>query len=185
MKKTRGQAMFSFVMGQAFGVLSTLLFFISYQIFDKKKLLIVQTFAAVSICVSFAFLGAISGFLLNIVCILRNIAYYFQKFGTKINYITTALVVLAMAVSCVFSWRVQGPVSLLITLALMINSVCLSFGNPQLLRKSVLISSPMAIIYNLLVLSFGGVLTESFIISASVIGIVRYNRAKKKEKEAV
>ncbi len=175
--------MFSFIMGQAFGVLSTLLFFISYQIFDKKKLLIVQTFAAVSICVSFAFLGAISGFLLNIVCILRNIAYYFQKFGTKINYITTALVVLAMSASCVLSW--QGPVSLLITLALMINSVCLSFGNPQLLRKSVLISSPMAIIYNLLVLSFGGVLTESFIISASVIGIVRYNRVKKKEKEAV
>ena len=177
--------MFSFVMGQVLGVLATLLFFISYQIFDKKKLLIVQTFAAVSICVSFAFLGAISGFLLNIVCILRNIAYYFQKSGTKINYITTALVLLAMAVSCVFSWRVQGPVSVLMTVSLMINSVFLSFGKPQLLRKSVLVSSPLAIVYNILFWSFGGVMTESLIMSAAVIGIVRYNRAKKKEKEAV
>lgn len=172
-------------MGQVLGVLATLLFFISYQIFDKKKLLIVQTFAAVSICVSFAFLGAISGFLLNIVCILRNIAYYFQKSGTKINYITTALVLLAMAVSCVFSWRVQGPVSVLMTVSLMINSVFLSFGKPQLLRKSVLVSSPLAIVYNILFWSFGGVMTESLIMSAAVIGIVRYNRAKKKEKEAV
>ena len=177
--------MFSFVMGQVLGVLATLLFFISYQIFDKKKLLIVQTFAAVSICVSFAFLGAISGFLLNIVCILRNIAYYFQKSGTKINYITTALVLLAMAVSCVFSWRVQGPVSVLMNVSLMINSVFLSFGKPQLLRKSVLVSSPLAIVYNILFWSFGGVMTESLIMSAAVIGIVRYNRAKKKEKEAV
>ena len=177
--------MFSFIMGQVLGVLATLLFFISYQIFDKKKLLIVQTFAAVSICVSFAFLGAISGFLLNIVCILRNIAYYFQKSGTKINYITTALVLLAMAVSCVFSWRVQGPVSVLMTVSLMINSVFLSFGKPQLLRKSVLVSSPLAIVYNILFWSFGGVMTESLIMSAAVIGIVRYNRAKKKEKEAV
>ena len=164
--------MFSFIMGQAFGVLSTLLFFISYQIFDKKKLLIVQTFAAVSICVSFAFLGAISGFLLNIVCILRNIAYYFQKFGTKINYITTALVVLAMAVSCVLSW--QGPVSLLITLALMINSVCLSFGNPQLLRKSILFTSTLCIIYNIFVFSIGGIANETISIISSVIGIMRY-----------
>lgn len=170
-----------FILGQVFGIFATVIFFLSYQVFEKKKLLVIQIVATLCTCISFLFLGATSGFALNIVCIIRNIAYYFEEAGTKICYITTAILTAIMCVLGALSW--QGSVSLLIIAALVINTVCMSFGDPQLLRKSILVSSPLALLYNVLMLSVGGAINEFSAIVASVIGIIRYNRSKAKEEK--
>ena len=162
------------IIGQALGILSTVITFISYQTNTKKTLLIIQTLATVSTCLSFLFLGATTGFALNIVCIIRNIVFYFQERRNKFYYFSVAALTLTMIVLGVLSW--QGWISLLMISALGINTVFISFGNPQLLRKSILLTSSLVIVYNIFVFSIGGITNEGISIVSSIIGIIRYKK---------
>ena len=160
--------------GQALGILATVITVISYQMNTKRSLLLVQTTATACTCLAYLFLGAASGFALNIVCILRNVVFYFQKDSGKVHTVSALALALAMVVVGALSW--QGPVSLLIIIALAANTIFMSFGNPQLLRQSVLGTSSMILLYNVFVFSLGGIANEGLSIVSSVVGILRFRK---------
>lgn len=164
------------LIGQALGILATIITVISYQMNTKKSLLLVQTTATTCTCLAYFFLGAPSGFALNVVCIIRNIVFYFQKDSGKVHTISSLLLAGAMVLLGALSW--QGPVSLLIISALAANTIFMSFGNPQLLRKSILGTSSLVLLYNVFVFSLGGIANEGLSIVSSVVGILRFRREK-------
>lgn len=165
------------IIGQVLGIVATIITFASYQMNTKKTLLIAATLATLATCLSYFFLGASSGFVLNIVCLIRNIMFYFQDEKSRFNRISAYVLALIMMVLGAFSW--QGPVSLLIIPALAVNTVCMSYGNPQLLRKSILFTSTSVLLYNVFVFSIGGIANEGVSIVSSVIGIIRFRKSKK------
>ncbi|MBE6919098.1 MAG: YgjV family protein [Ruminococcaceae bacterium] len=165
------------IIGQALGILATVITVISYQMNTKKSLLLVQTAATTCTCLAYLFLGAASGFALNVVCIIRNVVFYFQKDSGKAHTLTALALALAMVVLGILSW--QGPVSVLIIVALAANTVFLSFGDPQLLRKSILGTSSLVLLYNIFVFSLGGIANEALSIVSSAAGILRFRREKK------
>ena len=158
--------------GQALGILATIITVISYQMNTKKSLLLVQTAATTCTCLAYFFLGAASGFALNVVCIIRNIVFYFQKDSGKVHTISSLLLAGAMVVLGALSW--QGPMSLLVIIALAANTLFLSFPNIQNLRKSILVTSTMVLIYNAYYSVWGGVVNEMVVIVSSAIGLYRY-----------
>ena len=81
-----------------------------------------------------------------------------------------------MGIMGAISW--QGPVSLLVISGIIINTVAIASPNPQFVRKSILISSPLVLLYNVFVFSLGGIVYESIVIISSVIGIIRYKNNK-------
>ncbi|MBQ3532662.1 MAG: YgjV family protein [Oscillospiraceae bacterium] len=164
-----------FLLGQVLGILATVITVISYQMNTKRSLLLVQTTATACTCLAYLFLDAASGFALNIVCIMRNVVFYCQKERKPVN-IPAVLLALAMVGVGFLSW--QGPVSLLIIAALAANTLFMSVGDPQLLRKSVLVTSTMILLYNILVFSLGGIANEGLSVISSAVGIVRFRREK-------
>ncbi len=162
------------IIGQILGIVATVITFISYQVNTKQRLLIIQTTATLCTCLSFLFLGASTGFALNIVCIIRNVLFYFQKDKSRAHSVTAIALAAAMVVLGIFSW--QGPVSLLIIVALAANTMFMSLGNPQILRKSVIATSGMILIYNAIVFSIGGMANEGISIISSIIGIIRFRK---------
>ena len=164
------------ILGQIIGILATLITALSYQMNTKKSLLLTQSLATACTCISYLFLGASSGFALNIVCLVRNGCFYYLKEGQKPIYISTAILATAMVVLGAFSW--QGPISLLMIIALAVNTVLLSLGKPQILRYSILLTSSMILIYNIYVFTIGGMLNESIAIFSSLIGIIRFRRGR-------
>ena len=171
------------IIGQIFGIIATLVTFFSYQANTKRRILIIQTFACIFTCIGYFFLEARSGLVLNIVCIVSNIAFYFQKEGTKASYLSAVLFAGIMIVLGAISW--QGLLSLLIIIALAANTVFLSLGKPQLLRKSILITSSMVLIYNVFVFSIGGIANEALAIISSIIGLVRFYKNNKKHDDSI
>ena len=164
------------IAGQIMGWLAALITFLSYQCKEHKKLLVVQTLSTLSICISYLLLGAWSGMLLNIVCILRNFIIY-RKDIKIFSYSFWPYVLAAlMGVMGALSW--QGPMSLLVIVALAANTLFLYFPNVQNLRKSIVITSTMVLIYNAYFSVWGGVFNEAIAISSSIIGIYRYRNAK-------
>ena len=167
------------VIGQVLGIIATIITFTSYQINSKRGLLITQTAATLFTCISYLFLGATSGFALNIICIVRNVIFYFVDSKSKWNYISASVLALCMVGLGALSW--QGAISLLVIIALAVNTVIMSLGKPQLLRQSVLLTSSMILVYNIFVFSLGGIVNESVAIVSSAIGIVRFVANKKRE----
>ena len=160
------------LIGHALGFISVGLFFYSYQRTQKRKIMIIQTVATALSCIQYLLIGAFSGFALNIVCIIRNFAFYYRdkKHGTDLT--SPVLFALCMAVVSVFSW--EGIHSLLITAGLVVNTVCMGIFDAKNFRKTILISSSLILIYNIFAFSYSGILSESISLISVIIGIIRY-----------
>lgn len=164
------------IIGQALGIISTIIGVCSFQVNTKRKLLFLQSVATICTCLSYLFLGAQTGFAMNIVCLARNGVFYFQKNGTKASYILTGVFMAAMAAIGVMSW--QDPFSLLLIIALVANTFFMCLGNPQMLRYSILVTSTLVLIYNIHFFAIGGIAYESLAIVSSIIGIIRFRKEK-------
>jgi hypothetical protein len=166
------------IIGQILGIVAPIVTFISYQVNSKNKLLLLQTAANVAICISYLLLGASSGFALNIVGTIRNMTFFFLDPKSRTNRICAVILALAMGGAGLLSW--EGPISSVLMVALMANTIFMSFGDPQLLRKSVIGTSSLILIYNLLMAhpTIGGIMNESIAIVASIIGVLIYRKKK-------
>lgn len=162
--------------GHCIGFVAVVLFFLSYQVSDKKKLLFVQTLATTLICIQYILIGAYSGFALNIVCVIRNLLYYYRGQKKKTGYGLPVFLALVIAAVSLFSW--DGYYSLFIVLGLMINTVCMGVCDAQNLRKSVLFTCLLVLIYNIFALSYSGIISESVSLVSAAIGVIRYRKQK-------
>lgn len=164
------------IIGQILGIVATAITVLSYQANDKGRLLAIQTVATVSTCLGYFFLGAWSGFALNIVCVLRNVSFYFLREKVRLNRAATVIFSVAMVAVGLLSW--QGWISLIMLVAFALNTLFMGFGSPQALRYSVCLTSSMILLYNIFVFTVGGIMNEGLAIVSSVIGIVRFRRGK-------
>ena len=170
------------LIGHVLGFISVGLFFYSYQRTQKRKIMIIQTVATALSCVQYLLIGAFSGFALNVVCIIRNFAFYYREKNNKTDLITPAFFGAAMAVVSCFSW--EGVHSLLITLGLVVNTICMGVFDARSFRKTILISSTLILVYNIFALSYSGMLSESISLLSVIIGIIRYRNTQVKPFKA-
>ena len=165
------------IIGQIFGIITVILGFIMYQIKDAKRLLLVQICICFTFCTHYFLIEATSGLVLNAVGSVRSIMYYNrEKLGKFEKYIPVIFAVI-MGIMGIYFW--EAWYSIFVVVGLVINSVALSFKNPQNLRKSILITSPLVIIYDSFIMSIGGIIFESVSVISSVIGLIRYKNSKK------
>ncbi|MBO7376717.1 MAG: YgjV family protein [Clostridia bacterium] len=166
------------IAGQLFGLIALVLLFLSYQCASPKKLLLIQTAGTVSTMLGYLCLGATAGMLLNGICVIRNLIYYFRSKKIFSYRFWPWLLAALMAAAAIPAWTPPAP---LLVFALMINTVVLSLGDNRGLRYSILLTSPMVIVYNLLVGAYGSIPCEAFVIVSAVIALVRY-RGKNEER---
>ena len=164
------------LIGQILGFAAVLIFAVSYQIKNSKKLLIAQTLGTTTLVIHYLMIGAFSGFALNIVCVIRNLVYYNKDKKIFSYKFYPWLLALLVGMVGILSW--QGPVSLIIIIGLMINTVCLSSSDTQFLRKSVVLTCTMLAIYNVLVNSYGGTVNELISVFSAAVGLYRHRKNK-------
>lgn len=164
------------LLGQLMGLIAVALGFVTFQMRTQKQLLVVQIATAVAFCTHYYLIGATSGLMLNLLALVRNIAYYFKEKPLFSGKKCPIFFAVAMGIMGLISW--QDYYSIFIVLGLVINSYCLSFADPQNIRKSILVSSPLVLIYDAFVFSIGGTIYESVAIVSALIGMLRYRKAK-------
>ena len=170
------------LIGQSIGVVAVFMTLLSYQMKTNKQLLIVQTVATLLFSVHYYLIGAFSGLALNLLAIARNMVFYYRDrvklFMWKgIPWVFAIL----MGVFGIFPWR--GWHTVLITTGIAINTIFLSLPDAQKIRKSILLTSPMILIYDVFETSVGGVINESVAILSSIVGIIRYRNLSKQAVE--
>ena len=163
--------------GHVLGFVSVGLFFYSYQCTEKRKLMVVQTVATALSCVQYLLIGAFSGFALNLVCIIRNLAFYYRDKYKRTDLVIPVIFSVCMAAASVFSW--EGTHTLLITAGLVVNTMCMGMFGANDFRKTILISSTLILAYNAFALSYSGMLSESISLVSVIIGIIRFSVSQK------
>ncbi len=164
------------IWGQICSIAATVLITSAYQANTKKGLLIVQTPGVILLTLSYLLLGAFDGFVLNAVCVTRNLGCFFVKENTKAYYAMTAVLMITMGTLGFVFW--QSYLSLLLIVALVANTFFIALGKPQILRYSLLVTSSLCLLYNCLIPtpSIGGIMLEAITITSALIGIVRTAR---------
>ena len=167
------------IIGQGFGIVAIILGFLSYQVKTQRQIIFMQSLVAAVFCIHYGLIGAYSALAMNAVNIVRNIVYdYRVKKGIKSKLIPIIFVVMQV-VMCALTWEAWYSVFVLIGIG--INTYAMSLYNSQHVRKSILISSPLVLTYDILAGSVGGSIYESVVMISAAVGIIRHRRSKAKE----
>ena len=162
------------MIGQVFGMIATILGFISYQVRTKRQLLFMQSSVAAAFCVHYLLIGAYSGMATNAVNILRNVIYdKCAQRGYKSRWIPLIFVAI-QCVMCALTWEAWYSVFVLV--GAVTHTYCMSLDSPQDVRKSILIVSPSVFTYDVFARSVGGIIYEPVALVSAIVGMLKYRK---------
>ena len=162
------------IITQVIGFIAVAAFILSYQIKSNRWLFLLQLIGSALFCLQFFLLDAFSGCLSLAVNILRNalmMKYHEWKWvqWKGCPFIISLLFIIILF----FTWN--GPVSLLACVASVSSTLVYWTNSPRNIRLVNLIcASPCWLIYDILVHSWGGLLSESITIVSILVSILRF-----------
>lgn len=165
---------------QIIGIAAMLFSVFSFQMNKHKHIMIMQILATTLFGLQYFLLGAYTGMAVDIVATLRGIVFNHRDKEWAKSNIWIAVFIIMFILSGFLTW--QGPSSLLMTSAMILNTFSFSFTKPKLVRSTILISSPLVLIYNILTGSIGGIINEVCVELSSIIGLLRHDIKRKKDK---
>ncbi len=162
------------IIGQIVSIVAVIVTFITYQMKSSRAIFVTLSIATGIACVAYALLGGTTALGLNIMSIVRNICYCFQKNKILSGKAVPVVLALIMTVMSIFLW--EGYHSIFFVIGITLNTLAMGYFNPQNLRKSILLTSTLILIYNLFIPSIGGTINEVVAIASAIVGIVRYRK---------
>ncbi len=155
---------------QIIGIIAMIISVTSFQMKTKKKIIILQLLTGVVFAVHYFMLPnglGIAGGVVNVLAIIRNLVLV----KTNNNRFWIAFFCVVMGMSAVISR--PEPISVLMAIAMVFNTLAIAAKTPTGTRKNILISSPFALVYNIVILSIGGIANESLVEVITFITFIR------------
>lgn len=169
---------------QGIGFVAVLFFIASYQIKSNRALFLCQLIGCLIFCIQFFIMGAYTGALGLVVNITRNVLLLKIKdwkwVGSKLTLSGILLLLVAITIT---TW--DGWISILPLLSVGISSIGYWTNNAQKIRASQLVASPCTLLYDIIIKSWGGTLSESITLISIIISIIRFgwNNLSKEDSE--
>lgn len=163
-----------YIIGQVLGVVAIALGFLSYQMKHQRQILLLQLITTVVFLVHYLLIGATSGMAMNVVNFFKTLTYYYRSKHGKTGWAVPILFGVAMAAIGILTW--EAWYSIFVVLGLLVHAIGMAFTNPQNVRRSILVSSPLVLIYDIFVRSYGGIVYESVAVISSAIGLYRHRK---------
>lgn len=169
------------IIGQALSIVAVILGVISFQMRSAKGILFFQILTALVFSAHYFLIGAMTAMGLNFVAAIKCVCYYIRnKRGGKGLFIPVFFTVLVVVTS-LLTW--DAWYSVFIMTGLVVNSIGFSLADPQKIRKLVFIKAPLCLIYNICVLSVGGIIYEGSTFVSAVIGAWKHSKRPVEEKK--
>lgn len=162
------------IISQCFGLIGVLSFVLSFQIKSNKKLYLVQMFSNSMFVIQFILLGAYSGCINLVICILRNLIFINRKKWTFVEKpLMLALLIGLFILNTIINWHAWYDIFSLI--AVMAATVAFWTGNPRDIRThNLFVASPCWIVYDIAVGAWAGVANEVIGMTSIIISIIRF-----------
>lgn len=162
------------IAGQIISIVAVIVSFITYQMKSSRAIFVTLSIATGISCIAYAMLGGTVALVLNLFSIVRNICYCYKDKKILSSKAVPVVLALIMGVLSIFTW--EGAYSAFFVVGIMLNTLAMGYFGPQNLRKSILLTSSLILIYNLFIPSIGGTINEMVAITSAVIGLIRYRK---------
>ncbi len=168
---------------QLVGAAAMILLFLSYQVNERKIILIFQVCISICWTVHYGMLGATAGVLINILCFIRNITFsYRDKYRWSSGIWMPIIICAAEVIATVAVWG--GPVDILALIGAPLQTTALWMKKPKYIRLLMLFASPLWMVYDYFNGSYVGILTETIVMISLLIAMFRYDIKKNSSEEA-
>ena len=158
---------------QAIGFVGVAFFIASYQIKSNRALFACQLTGCIIFCIQFFIMGAYTGALSLIINIIRNVLLLKARDWLWVkSKITLAVIIALLAGITVYTWA--GWMSLLPFVSVAVTSIGYWTNNAQKIRLSQFIGAPCTLVYDILIRSWGGVLSESITLMSIIISVALF-----------
>ena len=158
---------------QAIGFIGVAFFIASYQIKSNRALFLCQMIGCIIFCVQFFILEAYTGAISLIINIIRNLLLVKRKDWKWVDRRSTMLVILALLTAMtIYTWN--GAISLLPFISVAVTTIGYWSNNAQKIRLSQFIGSPCTLLYDVLIRSWGGVLSETITLVSIIVSVIRF-----------
>ena len=159
---------------QGIGFVAVAAFILSYQIKSNRRLFLLQLIGSALFCLQFFLLDAFSGCLSLAVNILRNALMMKYNDWEWVRRKGCPVIIAALFTAVLFfTWN--GPVSLLAFAASVSSTFVYWTNSPRKIRMVNLIcASPCWLIYDVIVHSWGGLLSESITLISILVSVFRF-----------
>lgn len=158
---------------QGIGFVAVAFFILSYQMKSNRLLFLFQLIGCSFFVIQFGILGAYTGALSLLINILRNVLLLKANVWTWVRSKKTMLGIIALLVAFTI-WTWNGWISLLPLASVGVTTVGYWTDNAQKIRLSQLVGSPCTLLYDVLIHSWGGVLSESITLVSIILSIIRF-----------
>lgn len=158
---------------QGIGFVAVAFFILSYQMKSNRLLFLFQLIGCSIFAIQFGVLGAYTGAFSLLINILRNILLLKVNVWTWVKSKKIMIGILALLAAFTI-WTWDGWISLLPFASVGVTTVGYWTDNAQKIRLSQLIGSPCTLFYDVLIHSWGGMLSESITLVSIIISIIRF-----------
>lgn len=174
----------NYIISQILVVISYIFIAITYQVKERKSILIFSFFNLITIASAYFLLSAYTGFAMMIVSMVRNIIFYIQetkhpksKTNSKGDVIILCILLLIIIVSSVYTYN--GILSLTSVAATTLYTYSIWQKNSKNYKFIGILIEILWIIYNIFIHSIFGLVLECILFFAVVFGYFK----EKKEIE--
>lgn len=174
----------TYILSQVFIIISYILLAITYQIKNRKSILILSFMSIAATGLSYLFLSAYSGLAMVIVAAIRNVIFVVdeKKNGKRLtnttkDYIILAILYLISIIFAVFTYN--GILSMISVVATMLYTYSVWQKNTKVYKILGLPGAVLWITYNIYIGSIFGLILEIILGIATVIGCIREFKEKK------
>lgn len=158
---------------QGIGFAAVVFFILSYQMKSNRLLFLFQLIGCAIFVIQFALLGAYTGAVGLLINILRNVLLLRANVWTWVRNRKTMLgILMLLAAFTIRTWN--GWISLLPFVSVGVTTAGYWTDNAQKIRLSQLIGSPCTLLYDVLIRSWGGALSESITLVSIIVSIIRF-----------
>lgn len=169
----------NFIIAQVMGVLALVFLVYSFQNDNKKTLLKFQVGSSFLYAMQYLFLGAFTGCLMNMMCMIRN--YLFGR-DEDIDITLRWLLIILGGMSLLAMFTYDGFISLLPFFAVFSFTISLWIGNLRLIRIVEAVAAILFIVYSIFVYAITGIFAYLFELSTVLFAIYRFDIMKDKIK---
>ena len=175
----------AYILSQVFIIINYIFLMATYQLKNRKKILIFNFGAIIATGMSYIFLSAWSGLAMVIVAIIRNIIFMIdeKKNGksdkiTKKDIIILVILYIISLISAIFTY--DGFLSLMSVFATMLYTYSVWQKKTSIYKVLGIPVGIIWILYNIYIFSIFGIILESLLLISAIIGISREYKKENK-----
>lgn len=165
------------IAAQIVGLAGIVLSLLSFQMKQRKQVMLFQMLASAAFCIQLFMVGAVTGGFIDSISFVRTAVFSQNHRKWASSPVWLAVFVIAMIATGIVTW--QNAWSLLPILGSVLSTVALWMKEAKHIRLVSFFVGPCWLVYNLIHGAYTGALNEVLAMSSIVIGMLRHDRKEK------